>query len=243
MTAYTNNLRIPHLDQNVSQPEIPENTAKEIIDKMISGQHIHNMTADSDYTFVHTDSPSTPSDWQNGLIEITDTGVLLTTGRSIIVPANKRTYIFVNSTVQSLTFKVSGQTGVSIASGGNIYAICNGTDIERLQFAADGAGMYLGTLNDVDSGYGSDGQVLVTDGTDSFTYIDRDIGTSSDVPVDYGDNDQALLSNGTDSFTYKDIVQSDTTVIGSNVSNMIFLTQIEYDGITPDNSTFYIIKD
>jgi len=67
----------------------------------------HDMTSDADYTL--TDAQN-----QYGKIEITDTDPFLTTGRNIIVNTDEHTFLFVNSTVQTLTVKTSAGTGIAI---------------------------------------------------------------------------------------------------------------------------------
>ena len=71
----------------------------------------HDITVDSDYTLT---------DDQNlyGRINITDTGVVLTTARNIIVDnVEKNSFIFQNSTAQGLTVKTSAGTGILVSSG------------------------------------------------------------------------------------------------------------------------------
>lgn len=71
---------------------------------------IHDITVDSDYTL-------TTSQNQYGRIEITDTSVFLTTGRNIIVDNIEHTFLFVNSTAQTLTVKTSAGTGIAVDAG------------------------------------------------------------------------------------------------------------------------------
>jgi hypothetical protein len=48
------------------------------------------------------------------------------------VPAYERPYIIHNSCGQTITVKVSGQTGVDVATGTKAYVYCDGTDIREL---------------------------------------------------------------------------------------------------------------
>ena len=159
MTTYTSNYRIPHLDQNIAQPEIPENTAKEILDQILGGTYTFNFVLDEDYTIPHVDDPTQATDWQNGMINITDTDTVLTASRSIILPANTRQYIFINNTTQAITFKLSGQAGATLQAGKNMYAYCNGTDIVRLEFIASGAGTSYLSMTDTESDFTTNGGV------------------------------------------------------------------------------------
>jgi len=48
------------------------------------------------------------------------------------VPAYERPYIIHNSCGQTITVKVSGQTGVDVATGTKAYVYCDGTDVREL---------------------------------------------------------------------------------------------------------------
>jgi len=148
MTIYSDNLRIPHLDQNAVQPEIPENTAKYIIDQILTKVYSLETVDDQDIIITHSDSAISASNWQSFIFEIKDTGLFLTAAINIILPNNERPYIFKNSTVYNLTFKTSSGSGFQLNPSQNAYAFCNGVDIEKLEFAASGAGSTFDSLND-----------------------------------------------------------------------------------------------
>lgn len=129
MTA-TTQLEITHLVPNPVNPDVVENEAKDIFDGAIAGLLTHDMASDVDYTLATTGTP--PYEWQNSTIEITDTGVVLTTTRNIICPNNKKVYIFVNTTAQSLVLKTSAGTGITVATGKTAILRCDGTDVVRV---------------------------------------------------------------------------------------------------------------
>lgn len=86
----------------------------------------YNMVADADYTLLKVRS-SYP------VVEITDTGVVLTTGRNIIMPTEgNRLWTVVNSTAQILTFKTSAGTGIAVGIGATAMIRGDGTDILRV---------------------------------------------------------------------------------------------------------------
>ena len=82
----------------------------------------HDITADSDYTLT-----SAQNDY--GRIIITDTGVLLTTTRSIIVNDTERRFIAQNDTAQTLTFKTAAGTGIDVLAGQSYDLYCDGTNV------------------------------------------------------------------------------------------------------------------
>lgn len=172
MSDFSDNLRIPFLDQNVAQPEIPENTAKSVIDSIFSNTYKLETVDDLDITITQTDTSTQATPWQSFVIEILDTNVFLTTGITVFLPDNQRPYILKNSTLKTITFTTLNGTGFSLSSSSNAYAYSDGVNLEKLEFAASGVGTTLESLNDTPSGYGSDGQVLTTDGFGSFNFSD-----------------------------------------------------------------------
>lgn len=215
MTAYSDNLRIPHLGQNIAQPEIPENTAKDIIDSFLSNTYTIDAVDNLDIVISHTDSITGATDWQSFFIEITDDSDNMLSARTVTLPDNARPYIFKNNTNSGtggvvLTFKTTSGTGFTVAAGSNAYGYSDGTNLELLEFIASGAGTTLESNTDTETGYGTDGQALITNGVDFFTYQDiiSAIGESTDIPAGYGTNGQVLVTNGTDAFTYTDLISS-----------------------------------
>jgi hypothetical protein len=65
---------------------------------------------------------------RNMYIELTGT---LTAARTVEVPANKKLYYVYNNTTGgfAVTFKVTGQTGVSVPNGKKVSLVSNGIDI------------------------------------------------------------------------------------------------------------------
>ena len=65
---------------------------------------------------------------RNMYIELTGT---LTADRTVTVPANKKLYFVYNNTTGgfAVTFKVTGQTGISIPNGKRYSLVSNGSDI------------------------------------------------------------------------------------------------------------------
>lgn len=87
------------------------------------GFSLHNMASDADYTL-------TASQAFNRIIKITDSGVLLSAARNIIVPTQVREFVFWNATAQSLTFKTSAGTGTAVAAGAKGHGFCDGVNVE-----------------------------------------------------------------------------------------------------------------
>ena len=130
------NLEATHLDANTSQPSVVLNESLDLVDEAMNGYIAINFASDADYTLS---TASDPEEWQYGVINMTDTGVVLTTGRNVIVPDNERVYNVINSTAQTLTFKTSGGTGIAVTAGNAGQLYCDGTNVEDLLVGAGGS--------------------------------------------------------------------------------------------------------
>ncbi len=103
-----------------------------------------NLTANANYTLTAD---------QNlyGNLTITDTGVVLTAGRDIIVDTVGRLFLFTNSTAQTLTVKTLAGTGIAVAAGGSTALICDETDV--LDFASfSGGGLSIASTAEAQTG-------------------------------------------------------------------------------------------
>lgn len=90
----------------------------EKIDKSVT----QNVASDADITLTAD---------QNlyGRIEITDTGVILTTGRNVITDNTEHSFLAVNSTAQTLTFKTAGGTGIAVDAWASLEVRNNAVNI------------------------------------------------------------------------------------------------------------------
>jgi hypothetical protein len=71
----------------------------------------------------------TQAQYQAESITFTDSPTTLTTGRNVVFPAHFPTKYVKNSTLQTLTLKKSGQTGVTIAAGGTAIVASGTSDV------------------------------------------------------------------------------------------------------------------
>lgn len=134
---------------------------KDEIDTM-SSEVVINFASDADLTLT---------DAQNdyGLLRLTDTGVLLTATRNVIVSTDKRQIIAYNDTAQILTIKTDTGTGIAIPPDqfGVLYS--DGTNvIEQTTGSSSTTGVEYtdNTLTGTpDTGFSSTGSRLYPDGT------------------------------------------------------------------------------
>lgn len=99
----------------------------------------HNVTSDADYTLTEA---------QNFYkrIVITDTNPFLTTGRNIVVNNIEREFVFVNSTLQTLTVKTSLGTGIVVLSGATASLRCDGTNVVSGDYGLGGNIIGIGQI-------------------------------------------------------------------------------------------------
>lgn len=125
----TANLELLYMEVGQADKEATLNEAFDILDSVLGGQLIHNMSSDASYTL-----DTATYEHQNLCIKITDTGNYITQNRNIILPTNKRVYVAWNSTDSgySLVFKTQAGTGITVADGEKKLIYCDGTNIEML---------------------------------------------------------------------------------------------------------------
>jgi hypothetical protein len=95
-----------------------------LIEQAISGYEVQSLTAGTTLTLTIPNGASGVA--RNMYLEFTGTG------STVIVPSNKKLYfVYNNCTSGTITMKVAGQTGVTIANGAKQILVSNGTDIEE----------------------------------------------------------------------------------------------------------------
>jgi hypothetical protein len=130
----TPNLLLTHLEENASSPEVRVNEMADGLDYGMNSYFVKNFASDANLTLSVTGV--VPQEWQHGFINLTDSGVVLTTGRNVVVPVNEKKTVFKNSTAQTLTIKTSAGTGIALTTGSVQCLQCDGTNV----ISADGGG-------------------------------------------------------------------------------------------------------
>lgn len=106
---------------------VTSNELDRVLEQAIAGRRTIDFPSDANYTLVTT---AGSEEWRDKFITFTDVAVPLTAGRDVIFPAKEGPeYIITNSTGFTLTLKISGQTGVTIADAVTGRYYYDGTDI------------------------------------------------------------------------------------------------------------------
>lgn len=131
MTATTTpGLGITHLVAGQAQPEVTVNAAFERLDAAAAQEFTHAVATDANYTLATGSTPQ--PEWIYKVVQVTDTGATLSTGRDIIVPAREKQYHFVNRTAQALTVKTATGNGIAVAGSRAAILQCDGTNVFRI---------------------------------------------------------------------------------------------------------------
>ena len=220
----TPNLLLTHLEANASSPEIRVNELADGLDYGLNSYFAKNFTTDADLTLATTGT--VPQEWQHGFVNLTDSGVVLTTGRNVIVPVNEKKTVFKNSTAQTITVKTSGGTGVAITAGGVQGVQCDGTNV----ISADGGGgSFANVVEDVTPQLGGDldvngqsivsvsaGDILITPDTTGSIVLDGLSWPQAD-----GTNAQVIQTDGAGNLSFVTGGSTDGNAIHDNVAGEI----------------------
>jgi hypothetical protein len=120
------NLSIYQLTESQSSKYLTSNNADAQLLNLISGEHTHNIATDADYTLTLDE------ELYSRRLVITDTGVVLTAGRNIVVPNTNREIQISNQTAQILTVKTSSGTGIAVGAGKTTILYCDATNVVRV---------------------------------------------------------------------------------------------------------------
>jgi len=113
--------------------------------------------------------------------------------QDLVVPAIQKPYIVNNGTADTITVKVSGQTGVAVPAGSSYLLYNNGTDVvnalEGIPVVSGGTGLETLTAD----------SVVIGNGTDAVTFVAP--GASGNVLTSNGSAWTSALPSGFDSGT------------------------------------------
>jgi hypothetical protein len=118
----TANLDIPYLTTNQTDPEVPENAAKDIADAALGG--VLSVVLSGAYTLNNTGTY--PREVHYGTLKVSGTANTITVPSAI-----KKKYIVHNTTVGSVILSQGGTT-VSVPAGSIYYMYCDGTNVYRI---------------------------------------------------------------------------------------------------------------
>jgi len=132
----TANLGIPYLAQNVAQPEVPENEAKDILDGIAAGILEIDISDDTPYTILNT-ALNYPYEIHNRVIKAVQLGGFNSGTVSILLPnATKGVYAVHNATTSGFDIRFSyvavGTEYVDVPPDAIYQVYCDGTKIWRM---------------------------------------------------------------------------------------------------------------
>lgn len=125
MTTYSTNLGLTLIgtgQEDGSWGDTTNTNLGTLLEQAISGYTTYACTGGLDTLTIDNGASSTA---RNMYLEFTGTG-----GGTVVVPSNRKLYFVYNNTASgSVTIKVSGQTGVTVANGYKVALVCDGSDV------------------------------------------------------------------------------------------------------------------
>lgn len=159
-TNYTTNLRLANPSLNdTGWGTTVSNGMIDLTDQAIAGQATADVTS-ADVTLTIVDGSAGVNSARNMFLRITGTpGV----ARSVIVPTNRKLYFVTNTCGQTVTVKVSGQTGVAVPDTASMVLRINaaGTDVVQA-FTNAVSPSFTGTPTAPTAAYGTNTTQLAT---------------------------------------------------------------------------------
>lgn len=95
-----------------------------------SGTDLFNQNISSPNFASDANKTLTAAEYSAQLIRMTDSGVLLTTGRTVTLPVQKKVWMVYNSTAQTLTFAVTGFPGFAVTTTNKAFVWFTGGGVE-----------------------------------------------------------------------------------------------------------------
>lgn len=215
-----------------------------MIDQWRMNTATHDMTSDANYTLTGEQN-------NFGKVIITDTNPFLTLPRDIIVSDEEKDFIVFNNTLQVLTLKTNGGSGIAVTAGAKVWLLCDGTNvIDSIDNAVSGGVPGVrqtvqtssvdanGFSNYITAGTGLAVDIAATSipvtihASNSAVSNDR-LGTIS------ADTSISALTDATTNYLYADIAAEGTVTLGSTVLAPVYQFGGTYS-VTSGQATFNI---
>jgi hypothetical protein len=171
-----------------------------------------------------------------------------TTGgaRDLIVPAIQKPYIVNNGTADTITVKVSGQTGVAVPAGRSYLLYNNGTDVvnglEGISVVSGGTGLETLTAESVVIGNGTNAVKFVAPGTSSNVLTSNGTAWVSQAAASTTNANAittGILSVGVGG-TGANTLTSENVVIGNGTSAVKFVAPGTASNVLTSNGTAWV---
>ena len=163
------------------------NKVTNMVEEAIAGRKVVNTWAGNSHTLSIVEGASSES--RAAILTLDDDGAgNPSAAATVICPANSKIYVVQNSSGQAATLKTPSGTGISVANGGTVLLVCDGTNVV----------IPSATLENVlDAGNSTSGKDIVVSAGDDVTFSSSSIAyfgaSSSDALKIYNNGSNSYI--------------------------------------------------
>jgi hypothetical protein len=198
------------------------NSLTSLVDSAVAGSAAVTMT-DANYTLTVVDGTADQS--RQMFINLSGT---LTATRNVICPSVSKLYFVHNGTNQSIVFKTSAGSGVTVATTARAVLYCNGTDVVDAVNALPAGTQIGGAAIATTSGAQTLTNKTISGSSNTITNVSLTTGVTGTLPIENGGTNATTASAARTSFG--------ATTLGSNLFTITNPSAVTFPRFNADNT-------
>ena len=224
-SSYTPSLRLVlpvEGDLDGTWGNVINNSLTSLVDSAVAGSAAVTMT-DANYTLTVVDGTADQS--RQMFINLSGT---LTATRNVICPSVFKLYFVHNGTNQSIVFKTSAGSGVTVATTARAVLYCNGTDVVDAVNALPAGTQVGGAAIATTSGAQTLTNKTISGSSNTITNVSLTTGVTGTLPIANGGTNATTASAARTSFG--------ATTLGSNLFTITNPSAVTFPRFNADNT-------
>ena len=224
-SSYTPSLRLVlpvEGDLDGTWGNVINNSLTSLVDSAVAGSAAVTMT-DANYTLTVVDGTADQS--RQMFINLSGT---LTATRNVICPSVSKLYFVHNGTNQSIVFKTSAGSGVTVATTARAVLYCNGTDVVDAVNALPAGTQIGGAAIATTSGAQTLTNKTISGSSNTITNVSLTTGVTGTLPIENGGTNATTASAARTSFG--------ATTLGSNLFTITNPSAVTFPRFNADNT-------
>lgn len=224
-SSYTPSLRLVlpvEGDLDGTWGNVINNSLTSLVDSAVAGSAAVTMT-DANYTLTVVDGTADQS--RQMFINLSGT---LTATRNVICPSVSKLYFVHNGTNQSIVFKTSAGSGVTVATTARAVLYCNGTDVVDAVNALPAGTQVGGAAVATTSGAQTLTNKTISGSSNTITNVSLTTGVTGTLPIANGGTNATTASGARTSFG--------ATTLGSNLFTITNPSAVTFPRFNADNT-------